>query len=431
MKFEQLTRGARATILSILVLVLSAQSALAAPLVCIDAGHGGKDTGARSPAFFMDISSGETIFITDGSLNTALSSGFIDGQINQFTALPNRVDVTTGNLRLNEADANLDIALRLKNLLDNAGFSSVMTRSLDDYLTLNQRCALANSANASVFISIHNNSSAYNPLANGVETYYYPASPLGGLLAINLQQGLIKELGSSDRGTKKATFVVLSGTNMPSALIEGAFVSNQDEARLLLTPDYRQKIAQGIASGLNSYLSLRHYSDVPPEHWAYPYIERLTIENVVSGRPDGSFVPEFKIDRAEFARMICKAKKWPLINPSSQSFPDVSPSHQDYLYIESAKANGVINGYEDGTFRPANKITRAEIAAMVSATAGLKTDLVQTTFSDVADTHWALKSILSCRGNGIVSGYPDGTFRPQNDITRAEISKIIFKLFTY
>lgn len=431
MKPNRLIKAARVILLSVLILLMPAQSVLAALIVCIDAGHGGKDPGARSQAFVMDQVSGQVSFITDSTLNSAAMNGFIDGQINQFTGLPNRVELSTGNLRLNESDVNLDISLRLKNLLDNAGYSGIITRGLDEFLTLEQRCSIANASNASVFISIHNNSSINNPLAKGTETYYYPASPLGGLLAFSLQQSLIKELGSSDRGIKRATFIVLNGTNMPSVLIEGAFVSNQDEARLLMTPDYRQKIAQAILAGLNDYLSLRHYGDVSPEHWAYPYIERLTIENVVSGGVDGLFVPEFKIDRAEFARMICKAKKWPLINPLSQSFPDLSPEHPDYSYIETIKAKGVISGYEDGTFRPANKITRAEIATMASATAGLKTNLVKTTFLDVPDTHWALQSILKCRANGVVSGYPDGTFRPQNNITRAEISKIIFKLFAY
>ncbi len=412
----------------LMALLLTAQSALASPLICIDPGHGGKDPGARSGGFMIDPNSGEIIFIVDGATGTALAAGLLDGQINQFTALPNRIDSTTGNLRLHEADVNLDIALRLKALLDGEGYPNLMTRSTDEYPTLTQRVDIANNAKAAVFVSIHNNASAFNPLSMGTETYYFPGSPLGGVLANSLQKAITAQLSSYDRGIKKATFIVLNGTNMPAVLVEGAFVSNQDEVKLLLKPDYRQKMAQGILNGLKDYLSLRHYSDVPPEHWAYPVIERLTIENIVTGQPCGNFLPEYKIDRAEFARLVCKAMKWPLINPQAQSFPDVAPTHPDYSYIETAKANGVIMGYEDGSFRPTNKIIRAEIAAMVARASKLETTLVESAFTDVLPTHWALKSILSCQEKGIVKGYPDGTFKPASDITRAEITSIIFKM---
>ncbi|MNC31903.1 Cellulosome-anchoring protein precursor [compost metagenome] len=91
----------------------------------------------------------------------------------------------------------------------------------------------------------------------------------------------------------------------------------------------------------------------------------------------------------------------------------------------------VINGYADGTFRPDKAITRGEFAAVVAKAFGLaKPDASSLQLSDV-NTHWAQPAIAALASNGIVSGYPDGTFRPDREISRAEIIKILSKIVDF
>ncbi len=228
---------------------------LAAPLFCVDPGHGGRDPGAKSSDFKIYTQTGLIEFrLTPGTTGTAALAGFVEGETNPFTRLPNRVNPKTGNLRLFEKDANLDISLRLKSLLDAAGYSSIMTRDSDIYLTLQERCDIANNAGTKIFVSIHNNSVLNNSTAKGTETYNFPGSSIGKLLATCIQEEVVKEVATLDRGVKEKSFFVLTYTNMPAALIECAFVSNTENLKLLLTPDFRQKLAQGIFKGLERYI---------------------------------------------------------------------------------------------------------------------------------------------------------------------------------
>jgi len=408
----------------------------AAPLVCIDPGHGGKDPGATSSnsanfGFVIDSSTGVITFISDGTTNTAEAAGYIDGDTNRFTGLPNRIN-SAGNLELWESDANLDISLKLNALMKSEGYGTLMTREIDVYLTLNERCNIANNARANIFVSVHNN--AYTTqTAHGTETYHYPGSLLGELLANCIQDELMEQIPTYNRGVKSTyDFGVLNGTNMPAVLVEGAFVTNFEDARLLLSLAFRQKMAQGIFNGIDKYCTLGHYFDVVPDYWAYLYIEKLTEENIVGGFSDGVFAPTQNIKRAEFAKIICEAKKsWTLLNPGVPSFSDVSQSHWAYQYIETAKAYGAIGGYSDGTFKPENDITRAEIAKMIAVSAGLPASSVESDFSDVALAHWACSFILSCQDGSIVDGYEDGTFKPDANATRAEVAKMVYTMLGF
>jgi hypothetical protein len=88
---------------------------------------------------------------------------------------------------------------------------------------------------------------------------------------------------------------------------------------------------------------------------------------------------------------------------------------------------GIIEGYEDGTFRPENSITRAEFAVIASKFDKLS-DTEENVFSDVDDDYWATPYILLAHSNGWINGYEDGTFRPLNSITRAEVVSIVNRM---
>src|SRR5205085_7652858 len=108
-------------------------------------------------------------------------------------------------------------------------------------------------------------------------------------------------------------------------------------------------------------------------------------------------------------------------------FSDIAGDHPYYPYIEAAYARGLIDGYADGTFRPYNNVTRGQVAKIVVMAAGLR--LVQPkapTFRDVIAGSAFFDYIETARANGILSGYPDGTFRPNAQATRGQICKITY-----
>jgi len=176
-------------------------------LICIDPGHGGRDPGAIGP---------------------------------------------TG---LTEKEVNLDIAIRLKNRLRNAGYRVIMTRESDVYKSLQERVEIANNSGASVFVSIHNNAFTL-PTPNGTETYYSTNSPsLSRQLAIDVHNHTLQQINTYNRGVKTADFYVLKNTVMISALLEGVFISNPTEEAKLRDASFREKIAAGVYNGIRDFLS--------------------------------------------------------------------------------------------------------------------------------------------------------------------------------
>jgi photosystem II stability/assembly factor-like uncharacterized protein/methionine-rich copper-binding protein CopC len=164
------------------------------------------------------------------------------------------------------------------------------------------------------------------------------------------------------------------------------------------------------------------FADVPDTAWYKDYVILLTTNSIVSGYVDGSFRPNHNVSRGEFAKMMCLAMGWTLENPSSASFTDVPNDHWAFNYIETAKSQNVIAGYEDGTFRPGKSITRAEIAKIASETLALPAGT--STLTDIASS-WAKDFIAKCVKANIVGGYNDNTFRPSNTASRAEAAKMV------
>jgi N-acetylmuramoyl-L-alanine amidase len=201
---------------------------------------------------------------------------------------------TLGADGIQEKDVVLDVALRVGKLLhDRLGAEIIYTRSDDTFIPLETRTAIANKAQADLFLSIHANSSS-DSSARGVETYYLNftsdptaldvaarenavsdqsihqlsdlvkkialkdkiaesrefAADVEGSLFAGLQRG---NAGLKDRGVKKAPFVVLIGANMPSILAEISFVTNPKDAEQLQQPEYRQRVAESLYKGVARY----------------------------------------------------------------------------------------------------------------------------------------------------------------------------------
>ncbi len=145
----------------------------------------------------------------------------------------------------------LDTARRVEQLLRKAGLKVIMTRSRDVFIPLSGRASVGNRQGNAIFVSIHYN---YNRGGSGagVESYYYHTR--GYTLAGYIQAYLVQRTGMTNRGVKHASFhVIRETTRNPAVLIECGFVSNSTERARMMTGEFRNRIAEGIAQGIVSY----------------------------------------------------------------------------------------------------------------------------------------------------------------------------------
>ncbi|MBX7096933.1 MAG: N-acetylmuramoyl-L-alanine amidase [Myxococcaceae bacterium] len=234
-----------------IVLCLTAASALAGPVVVLDPGHGGAQAGANSPK------------------------------------------------GLQEKALALDLAMRVRAILQGRGLTVHLTRSKDVELDLKERVKSANALKPDLFLSIHANSMPTRRLrqnTSGIETYFLSASASGeqakkvaarenaeagdahagpqsdtlafiladlqraeahkdsSRLAYAVQEALIAKTGAVDRGVQQAPFYVLMGLEAPAALVEVGFISHPDEGAKLGEPEHQAAVAQAIADGVRVFL---------------------------------------------------------------------------------------------------------------------------------------------------------------------------------
>ena len=146
------------------------------------------------------------------------------------------------------------------------------------------------------------------------------------------------------------------------------------------------------------------------------------------GYTDGTFGPERNMTRAEVTTMFARllTEQIEADKTYSNTFSDVPKGYWAANYIGYMQQFGIITGYSDGSFRPDAPVTRAEFAAIASRfeklTEGSKS------FTDVPDTYWAARYINFAATRGWVTGYSDGTFKPENTITRAEVAAVTCRL---
>lgn len=162
---------------------------------------------------------------------------------------------------LREKDITLSIGTKVVNTLKRHNVQVSTSRTNDKFVSLSNRAKMANNANADCFVSIHTN--AHDSNAQGVETFSFPNSVNGRKLAQSIQNNVIsKGIYTKNRGIKTANFAVLRETRMPSALIETAFITNKEDAKLLKTK--QNEFAEAIAKGILDYLRIRYIPEKNP-----------------------------------------------------------------------------------------------------------------------------------------------------------------------
>lgn len=168
------------------------------------------------------------------------------------------------------------------------------------------------------------------------------------------------------------------------------------------------------------------FSDIQSSFWAYDHISFLFCSGVIGGYPDGSFKPNNNTTRGQFTKMLVLGMGWSLYDPYFPTFSDVAPGSTYYRYVETGYLRGVISGYGDGTFRPNSPITRAQTAKMLVTAKGWQPASPGVEdFYDVPNHHWAYGYIETAYRRGLLSGYGNGFFRPEQEVTRAQLSKML------
>ena len=168
------------------------------------------------------------------------------------------------------------------------------------------------------------------------------------------------------------------------------------------------------------------FSDVPTSHWAYTYIRGIACRGIVSGYADGTFRPQSQVTRGQLVKIIVLSEGFPLADPATPTFADVGRGNIFYRYIETASARRIITGYSDKTFRPYDNVKRAQIAKII--TLAKRWPLVRPTSDpacDVPKSHWAANYIYTAMTRDALTGYANGCFDPDAYATRAQIAKTL------
>ncbi len=190
-----------------------------------------------------------------------------------------------------------------------------------------------------------------------------------------------------------------------------------------------KKKSSGGGSGSSS--SIKKDTENIGDNKEYTDNSLLVKDNHISyivGYEDRTFKPENNMTRAEVVTIFTRLlKKQPNEESDSNPFTDIE-EHWAKKYILALGDLGIINGYEDGSFKPDKSITRAEFVNIVSRLEGKISLELNNIFTDLNSNHWAYTSILYSKEMGWVLGYEDGTFKPDKNITRAEVVTIINRL---
>lgn len=169
-------------------------------------------------------------------------------------------------------------------------------------------------------------------------------------------------------------------------------------------------------------VSASAYTDVPADSWAKSYIDNLAQLGVFTG--EGKFRPTENMSRAEFVKSVVVAAG--LQGSTAITFPDVKDGDWFAPYVKTAVSNGVIGGYANGKFGPNDSLTREQAAKIVVNAFGLpKVTPASPSFSDVKSTDWSYSFVETLVSYGIVSGYGNGKFGPADNVTREQVAKIV------
>ena len=341
-----------------------------------------------------------------------------------------------------ESDLNLQVAKKVESKLKSKGIDVKMSRNSDIFYSLSERAEMANDYGADAFVSIHQNS-AEAKSANGIETYYNRKKEEDRPLSNDIQKQVISQTGANNRGVKNAEFTVLVKSKMISALVECGFITNELEVKKLSDSSYQDKLATGIANGIEEYLK----SNVIIEESQITVTGKVVNADSLNVRkgPSISFDIIGKLSGGDKVKVIGESNGWYKIEYNGTygyvsgsyieldstepdqdnkiNFTDVSQDYWAYSQIQDFVKKGYIEGYGDNTFRPKEPIKRNEFVKIFNKVFGL-TNKSGIVFDDTKD-NWAKDEIDIAVTNGVAQGIGANKFEPEEYITREAAVKML------
>ena len=341
-----------------------------------------------------------------------------------------------------ESDLNLQVAKKVESKLKSKGIDVKMSRNSDIFYSLSERAEMANDYGADAFVSIHQNS-AEAKSANGIETYYNRKKEEDRPLSNDIQKQVISQTGANNRGVKNAEFTVLVKSKMISALVECGFITNELEVKKLSDSSYQDKLATGIANGIEEYLK----SNVIIEESQITATGKVVNADSLNVRkgPSISFDIIGKLSGGDKVKVIGESNGWYKIEYNGTygyvsgsyieldstepdqdnkiNFTDVSQDYWAYSQIQDFVKKGYIEGYGDNTFRPKEPIKRNEFVKIFNKVFGL-TNKSGIVFDDTKD-NWAKDEIDIAVTNGVAQGIGANKFEPEEYITREAAVKML------
>ncbi|NOV04410.1 S8 family peptidase [Paenibacillus planticolens] len=177
---------------------------------------------------------------------------------------------------------------------------------------------------------------------------------------------------------------------------------------------------------ISSYTLISGFADIEG-HWAQDAISKLTDQGVISGYGNYRFAPDQSITRAEAAAVLTRALK--LTKRKELKFSDMDTAHWAYEYVAKALQADIVGGYPNGTFGPDRTLTRMEMTQMLARSMNMTgKKRGNSPFKDVDESYWGIGILKQMWADGWVAGYPDGTFHPDEQATRAEFVSMLLKV---
>lgn len=168
------------------------------------------------------------------------------------------------------------------------------------------------------------------------------------------------------------------------------------------------------------------FSDVHKSDGYYEAVLSLTERGIISGFPDGTFKPHNEVTRGQAAKILAQTLKLDYVDEETPQFIDVPKTHQYYKPIAALVSAGIINGYEDGTFRPENKLTRAQMAKVITLGFQFKEEvLTNPKFTDVHESDAFSGYVQSLLSHNITTGTTPTTFSPQTYVKRQQLALFV------
>ena len=242
-----------------------------------------------------------------------------------------------------------------------------------------------------------------------------------GILYLETESGTIYAISSSSNGLLNSSWPITGHDNRNTRNVNSKieYISNNQD-------NNTNNNGPGNITNPKS-----NFSDISPTDWYYTYVQDIAKAGITTGYPDGTYRPSALVTRAQMAAFIARAMKLNVPKECSNSpFYDIDTSKWYCKYVEAIKDADVTSGYPDGSYKPDDYVTRAQMAAFLVKALHLdKQPCTTKPFVDVPTDAWYCPYVQALKNAGITSGYPDGTYRPNAAVTRAIMAAFLAKAF--